>query len=133
MFFKNLQEVMPDGMTINLTVSRKENELTVLVTSNNGKDKIVPMTIKGTAEELDKGFSDSIGKALKSTAGIVASTKAYEAELKKKQDELKKSNENLTKPSKTKKAGKKANEEDEGTALFGADDKNENKEGEDEK
>jgi PRTRC genetic system protein E len=101
MFFQKLSEII-DGVDINLSIHKKDGELTVLVvpvtdkpvektskTDKENKPKVSkPMSIKGSPEELDKEFFSSIGEALKETSGLVAKTRAYKEELKKKTEEL---------------------------------------------
>lgn len=99
--FKTLFESMDEGAMIDITIARKGDRLTVgLVPKANVKEqalKNLPMlTITGTAEELDEGYTQALKKPLESTKEVIDNTKDFEKELedadaktalKKKEDE----------------------------------------------
>jgi PRTRC genetic system protein E len=104
MFFQELSKII-DGVDINLTIHKQDGELTILVipvitekstekltkTDKENKPKVSkPMSIKGSPEELDKEFFNSVGEALKETSGFAAKTGAYKEQLKKNTEELEK-------------------------------------------
>lgn len=88
MFFKQLSELLPDGVDLNLTVRKKDDEITMVITPQSTSSKVIPMSIKGTADELDKEFFKTIGEMLKGTKGLIVQTKQYEERLKKKTKEM---------------------------------------------
>lgn len=100
--FKHFSQVLEDGNTATITIAKKGETLTVSVLPGNdlvkdaAKNKITPLNISGTAEELDEGFATvfaPIKKAIgllsdmasfeKSVAEAEAASKKVEAEKKK--------------------------------------------------
>lgn len=82
--FKNLSEIMGEGCTLTINIAKTANGMTVLVMPGNSlvkdaaKNKLAPLTINGTAEELDNGFVAAIIKPVASTNKMFADIKAFE-------------------------------------------------------
>lgn len=67
----------------------KDTELTVLVSPIGTKTSIQPLSVKGTAEELDNEFTNAVGEAFTKVDGFIAKIDEFEkaAEEKAKQKE----------------------------------------------
>jgi len=77
MFFKAINETM-DGYDLSMTISKKNGVITVMVmpkpTSKLVKlEKVVPLVISGTAQELDEKFAEEILSAGRAITGAVSS------------------------------------------------------------
>lgn len=99
--FKTLSEVLGNGCTATITIAQKDGIMTVGVLPGNNlvkdsaKNKIVPLNVSGTPEELDEGFVDAIAEPVRKTAGLLVDMAAYEqaaeeAKAKSKMEEEKK-------------------------------------------
>lgn len=106
--FKTLSEVLGNGCTATITIAQKDGIMTVGVLPGNNlvkdgaKNKIVPLNVSGTPEELDEGFVDAIAEPVRKTAGLLVDMAAYEqaaeeAKAKSKMEEEKKSAETTRK------------------------------------
>ncbi|SEW24738.1 PRTRC system protein E [Chryseobacterium wanjuense] len=91
-FFNQIGEMNLNG-TILLTIAKGvENNLIVSVTLQNdgcgddAKNIIPPLTLKGTADELDSGFFERITTPLQTTSGLLDNMEEY----MKKLDETRK-------------------------------------------
>ena len=108
--FKKLSEVMADGSTLAITVAKNEKGLTVSVLPGNdlvkdaAKNKMVPIYLSGTAEEMDEGFLGVILQPVQKANGLLSSIKDFE----EAQEEAKKAS---AMEQKAKDEQKKANEE----------------------
>lgn len=100
--FKTLSEVLGDGCTATITIAQKDGIMTVGVLPGNNlvkdsaKNKIVPLNVSGTPEELDEGFIEAIAEPIRKTSGLLVDMAAYEkaaeeAKAKSKMEEEKKS------------------------------------------
>jgi len=115
--FKQLEQFL-ENATLNLVIKKTESGLVVSVLpqpniKDKAKENLVPLVIKGTAEELDKEFMSLIQPELTSVTGIVSNIAEFEAnaeEMKNKSEAAKKEKE----------AKKKLNEASK-KALEGAD------------
>lgn len=99
--FKTLSEVLGDGCTATLTIAQKDGIMTVGVLPGNNlvkdgaKNKIVPLNVSGTPEELDEGFVEAIAEPIRKTSGLLVDMATYEkateeAKAKSKMEEEKK-------------------------------------------
>lgn len=99
--FKTLSEVLGNGCTATISIAQKDGIMTVGVLPGNNlvkdsaKNKIVPLNVSGTPEELDEGFVDAIAEPIRKTAGLLVDMAAYEqaaeeAKAKSKMEEEKK-------------------------------------------
>ena len=100
-FFKTLSEVLGEGCTATITIAQKDGIMTVGVLPGNNlvkdgaKNKIVPLNVSGTPEELDEGFIDAIAEPVRKTTGLLVDMASYEqaaeeAKAKSKMEEEKK-------------------------------------------
>lgn len=85
MFFQHISQVMSPGVDLNLTIGMNETGgLVVLVKPNiNGlkdpaQNKFIPLTLKGTPQELDTNFISAISAPVQKTSGILLNMAAYE-------------------------------------------------------
>ena len=75
---------MADGSTIAITLAKKEGGLTASVLPGNSlvkdaaKNKIVPLCISGTAEEMDDGFLDAILQPVRNAIGMLSNIREFE-------------------------------------------------------
>ena len=89
MFFNYLSQVMAPGVDLNLTVSKSAAGLIVMVAPKvNGLDdpaqnKLMPLMLKGTPQELDANFFPSITAPVQKTSGLLLNMKAYEEQAAK--------------------------------------------------
>lgn len=99
--FKTLSEVLGEGCTATITIAQKDGIMTVGVLPGNdlvkdaAKNKIVPLNVSGTPEELDAEFINVIAAPIQRTSGLLADMAAYEkaqeeAKAKSKMEEEKK-------------------------------------------
>lgn len=99
--FKTLSEVLGDGCTATITIAQKDGLMTVSVLPGNNlvkdaaKNKIVPLNVSGTPDELDEGFVDAVSEPIRKTSGLLVDLAAYEkateeAKAKSKMEEEKK-------------------------------------------
>ncbi len=91
-FFKQLEKHLA-SFDFTMTVKTKGDKITVgIFPSHSNKDvndKLKPMSITGTAEELDAELFDIIGKPLQAAVGIVANIQDLETDLKKLEEQKK--------------------------------------------
>lgn len=115
-FFEKLSELLGDDSLV-LVVKKKEDKLFLSITpklSKDSKKKIVPLTISGTATELDEGFFDAVSKPIQETQGLVTNIKGYEDSMKALEEAKKKeADEKKAKSEEKKSSGS-------GSAVYGA-------------
>lgn len=99
--FKTLSEVLGNGCTATITIAQKDGIMTVSVLPGNdlvkdaAKNKLVPLNVSGTPDELDAGFVAAIAEPIRQTSGLLVDMAAYEkaqeeAKAKSKMEEEKK-------------------------------------------
>ena len=77
--FTKLSEIMGEGCTLAINIAKTKNGMTVSVLPGNSlvkdvaKNKITPLNVSGTAEELDEGFVDAIIQPVASTSKMGSS------------------------------------------------------------
>lgn len=82
-FFKEVNNVLKDGMSLNMTIAKRGAELivSVLPKSDNVKDKAVqnipPMIVKGVYDELDQEFAKCL-LPIEATVGMLCDVESYE-------------------------------------------------------
>jgi len=75
---------MATDSTLAITVAKKENGLTVSVLPGNdlvkdaAKNKMVPICLSGTAEEMDEGFLGAVLQPVQKANGLLSSIKDFE-------------------------------------------------------
>jgi len=83
--FKEINEMIAAGQSVSIVIHKTDVNMTVTVLHhNNGiKDdaikKIKPLSLTGTAEELDEDFLNQITKPLQLSGGIISNIEEYEA------------------------------------------------------
>ncbi|MBB4036592.1 PRTRC genetic system protein E [Dysgonomonas hofstadii] len=82
--FKEINEMIAAGQSVSITIHKTGVNMTVTVLhlDNGVKDdavkKIKPLTLTGTAEELDEGFVSEITRPLQLSGGIISNIAEYE-------------------------------------------------------
>lgn len=82
--FTKLSEIMGEGCTLAINIAKTKNGMTVSVLPGNSlvkdaaKNKITPLNVSGTAEELDEGFVDAIIQPVASTSKMLVDMKSFE-------------------------------------------------------
>lgn len=111
--FKKLSDIMSDGSTLSINVAKKDGSFVVSVLPGSPlvKDRavknIVPLNLRGTAEELDEGFVGAIEQPVQKANGLFVDLEKFEkaqkaareaSEMEKKaKEEAKKNSENFAK------------------------------------
>lgn len=89
MFFTQINQLMNQATDITLVIRKKEGLLTVsaMPKINGLKDEaqnhIVPLTITGTPEELDRGFLPTVCRPLQKATGLLANMSQFEQQADK--------------------------------------------------
>lgn len=89
MFFTQINTMMNQGVDITLVIRKKEGQLMVsaMPKTNGLKDEaqnhIVPLTVTGTPEELDRGFLPTICTPIQKAAGLLANMSNFEQQADK--------------------------------------------------
>jgi PRTRC genetic system protein E len=93
-FFKELSERMGD-YTISLTIQKDKGQMVVMFVpkletkkEENLKD-LIPLTVKGTPDQLDAGFMLSLGQGIQMTTGLQTNIKEFESAVKKADKKVK--------------------------------------------
>ncbi len=83
-FFQTLFQMMTPGVDYNLTVSRTEGKMTLLVLpkvnglKDGGAAHIIPFTMTGTPDEIDRSFFPALQAPLTKSTGVLTNMKEYE-------------------------------------------------------
>jgi len=87
MFFNKLSQMMTSGTIVNLNVHSQNGMMTVSVfpkvkgLKDEAKNHLQPIILKGTAEELDAGFFDTVGQPVQKALGLLSGMKTFEEAL----------------------------------------------------
>ena len=87
MFFTQLSQMMTSGTIVNLNVHCKDGNLTVSIfpkvkgLKDEAQKHLQPIILKGTAEDLDEGFFDTVCQPLKKASGLLSGMKSFETSL----------------------------------------------------
>lgn len=106
--FKKIDEMLGEGSTLTITIAKKGEELVVGILPGNSlvkdsaKNRIVPLNLTGTPEELDNGFIEAIAAPITKSSGLLTNMASFEkaqeeAEKKSKMEAEKKSAEDKRK------------------------------------
>mgnify|MGYP000974726907 CR=1 FL=1 len=91
-FFSKLAFIAGE-LDLQITFKKKGDKITVGVfPSHSNKElseKIKPITLTGTAAELDEGFFEHLSPGLEKVAGIISNIETVDAELKKLEEQKK--------------------------------------------
>jgi PRTRC genetic system protein E len=93
-FFKEIYERIGD-YTLSLTIQRDKGQLVVMLVpkleakKDDALKEIIPLTVKGTPDQLDAGFILAISQGISLTTGLQTNIKEFEAGLKKAEKKLK--------------------------------------------
>lgn len=93
-FFKDLAERIGD-YTLTLTIQRDKGQLVVMLVpkleakKDDALKEIIPLTVKGTPDQLDAGFILAISSGIQMTTGLQTNIKEFEASLKKAEKKVK--------------------------------------------
>lgn len=105
-------QMMRPGVDYNLTLSRTENKMTVLVMpkvnelKDSAQHNLVPFTVTATADEIDRGFFSAVQQPVARAAVMLANMAEYEKHLDKAASNSKSAKEQKEKLSKEEKAKK---------------------------
>lgn len=82
MFFQAINQMITAGTDLSINIRRVNNNLTVAVVPRRSgvKDgeRIVPLILNGTPEELDAGFLQAVGTPLQKAQGILTNLETFE-------------------------------------------------------
>lgn len=82
MFFQAINQMITAGTDLSINIRRVNNNLTVAVVPRRSgvKDgeRIVPLILNGTPEELDTGFLQAVGTPLQKAQGILTNLETFE-------------------------------------------------------
>lgn len=78
-FFKELTELL-QGVQVTLTIKEKNGKVSVSVLPDS-VDKVQPLVVTATAEELDKEFIEAIRKPIAAVQEVIVHNEAYEKSL----------------------------------------------------
>ena len=82
MFFQAINQMITAGTDLSINIRRVNNNLTVAVVPRRSgvKDgeRIVPLILNGTPEELDAGFLQAVGTPVQKAQGILTNLEAFE-------------------------------------------------------
>lgn len=87
-FFQQIDKLFDGSLSINL--AKSGGKITVLLKPSVKSDKVKPMQITGTPEELDADFFNVAGKSLEETKGLVHNINSYETALQDAEKDTKK-------------------------------------------
>lgn len=124
MFFTAIHQMMTENVDLTIVIRKANGQLTVatLPKSNGLKDeaqnRIVPLTVTGTPQELDAGFLQTVTRPIQKAGGLIANMAQFEAQADKaaanskaaKEAKSKESKEEREKREKYEKLMKKAEE-----------------------
>lgn len=83
-YFNNFHQILRDGDTVNMTIMKKGDELTISLMpgisciEDSAKEYMKPLIITATPVELDKDFFEIITEPIESGARTIANIKEYE-------------------------------------------------------
>jgi PRTRC genetic system protein E len=93
-FFQQLKAKMTDCKSARFTVAMKGDEVTVTfypeMKQEAVNERLLPLTLKGTAEELDGEFFTHVSKQIETAAGVQTNVEQVLDEVKKAQTDAKK-------------------------------------------
>lgn len=82
MFFQAINQMITAGTDLSINIRRVNNNLTVAVVPRRSgvKDgeRIVPLILNGTPEELDAGFLQAVGTPVQKAQGILTNLETFE-------------------------------------------------------
>ncbi len=87
-FFKQIGELVPEGIDLNLSIRTKGGKLTVSIIPKAQKlddpaqNKIKPLILTGTPEELDKEFFITVFAPLTGSTGLLTNMSDHEKSIK---------------------------------------------------
>ena len=82
MFFQAINQMITAGTDLSINIRRVNNNLTVAVVPRRSgvKDgeRIIPLILNGTPEELDAGFLQAVGTPVQKAQGILTNLETFE-------------------------------------------------------
>ena len=104
MFFQAINQMITAGTDLSINIRRVNNNLTVAVVPRRSgvKDgeRIVPLILNGTPEELDAGFLQAVGAPVQKAQGILTNLESFEKQAEQAVSQSKTSKPTVEKESK---------------------------------
>lgn len=89
--FQELNKLIADGQSLNFVITKNENTFTVSVLpqvynlKDEAKNKISPLVLSGSPEDLDNEFISSISEPLQKASGLLLNLENFEKQLSESQ------------------------------------------------
>ena len=93
--FTAISNLLKEGEMLYINIMKSGNSLIVTVLPKSGEVRdpaaecLIPLTLKGSPEELDAGFSDAIGKPVLQSTALLRNLSEYEKSAAKAEQESK--------------------------------------------
>lgn len=87
--FNNFASMLGDGDTLNITITRKGDRMIVSLvpklanTKEDIQNKITPLVLSGTPDELEEGFISTITSPIQKATGIISNANEFEKSAEK--------------------------------------------------
>lgn len=82
MFFQAINQMITTGTDLSINIRRVNDNLTVAVVPRRSGvkagERIVPLILNGTPEELDAGFLQAVGAPVQKAQGILTNLESFE-------------------------------------------------------
>lgn len=92
--FNNLSAILGDNLTVTIVIKKNgKDKMTVCANFSTEKgsvsEELTPFVLKGTPEELDKGFIEAIKTPVETVTGLVSNIEAFKESAKKAEEAAK--------------------------------------------
>lgn len=104
MFFQTINRMITAGTDLSINIRRVNDNLTVAVVPRRSGvkagERIVPLILNGTPEELDAGFLQAVGAPVQKAQGILTNLESFEKQAEQAVSQSKTSKPTVEKESK---------------------------------
>lgn len=104
MFFQAINQMITTGTDLSINIRRVNDNLTVAVVPRRSGvkagERIVPLILNGTPEELDAGFLQAVGAPVQKAQGILTNLESFEKQAEQAVSQSKTSKPTVEKESK---------------------------------
>lgn len=82
--FTKFSSMLGDGDTLSMTITKKGDKLITSILpiksdiKDDAKDRITPLVVSGTPDELNEGFADAVCAPMQKAAGILTNMQEFE-------------------------------------------------------